>query len=161
ISIMTGLCTVANYPPMVHTRLAGQMPEEKIRIFDLRIPGEHARFLRALRQEKPILVGISVMFTSNGEEAMSLASQVRQVLPETVIVLGGTAPSEEPMAYFDCAADFITYRAGDQSLPALVRDLRAGQGLPQSPAGFFYREDGAWKLGPAVPAVGLSQLKPY
>src|SRR5262249_36514483 len=95
------------------------------------------------------------------EEALRIARTVRQILPETVIALGGTAPSEEPMAFFDPAVDFIGYRAGDRSLPALIQELRQGEGAPKNPAGFYYKEDGAWRLGPAATSVALSELKPY
>jgi hypothetical protein len=90
VSRRFGLPAVANYPPLAQVRLAGQIEDPQTRVVDLRIPRERKRFERLLGSSPPALVGISLTFTSNGDEAIRVASMVRRASPRTVIVLGGT-----------------------------------------------------------------------
>lgn len=159
VTLRFGLSAIAQYPPLPQVRLAGQMPEEDVRIVDLRLRGEQPRFHAMLREDPPAVVGLSTTFTSNGDEAIRVAETVRRLSPETIIVLGGTAPSEDPAAFWDSEADFICRRRGDASLPALVRQLRR-EGCVESPAGFLFREDGAWKAAPDLPSPPLEALRP-
>jgi hypothetical protein len=68
-----GLPAVASYPPLAQVRLAAQIDDRRVRVVDLRIPREKRRFERTLRQAPPALAGISLTFTSNGEEATRVA----------------------------------------------------------------------------------------
>lgn len=161
VSERTGLAAIARYPALAQARLAGQIPDGKVEIFDLRIAREVPRFLKRLAEAPPALVGISTTFSSNGEEASWIAREVRTRSPESVIVLGGSAPSEEPMAFFPAEVDFIGFRAGDGSLPSLVAALRRDGSVPDKPSGFFYRGEGKWELGPAQPPIEMHDLQPY
>jgi len=156
-----GLPVVANYPPLAQVRLAGQIEGGEVEIADLRIPGERLRILDRIRNNPPALVGISVTFTSNGDEAIDVASAVRRTAPETPIVLGGTAPSEDPSSFFDCAADLIGFRSGDSALAALVSEVRASGRIPSRFPGFFHREGDGWVLDPGPPAPPMAALRPY
>jgi radical SAM superfamily enzyme YgiQ (UPF0313 family) len=147
VSRRFGLPAVANYPPLAQVRLAGQIDDPRVRIVDLRIPRERKRFERVLRSSPPALVGISLTFTSNGDQAIRVASAVRRASPETVIVLGGTGASEDPDAFYDADVDFICFRHGDASIAALVRELRRTGRKPERAPGFFHRADGAWVRG--------------
>jgi magnesium-protoporphyrin IX monomethyl ester (oxidative) cyclase len=155
-----GLPAVANYPPLALVRLAGQIDDPHVRIIDLRIPGEWERFQCQLRTSPPALVGISLTFTSNGEEAIATASAIRQASPDSVIVLGGSGASEEPDGFFDSDVDLIGYRQGDASLAALVRELRKTGRIPEEPPGFFHRSGGRWVLGEDIKTPALGELKP-
>ncbi|MEE8112528.1 MAG: radical SAM protein [Acidobacteriota bacterium] len=160
ITLRFGLPQVANYPPLAQVRLAGQIQDDHLRVVDLRIPGERDLFLNSLRTDPPLLVGISLTFTSNGDEAMEIATCIRRASPETVIVLGGTGPSEDPESFLDADVDLIGYRKGDASLNYLIRELRKTGRIPDSPPGFFQRSGGTWVKGDSLDAPAMEDLMP-
>jgi magnesium-protoporphyrin IX monomethyl ester (oxidative) cyclase len=155
-----GLPVVANYPPLAQVRLAGQIDGGGVEIADLRIPGETERFLARLRADPPAIAGVSVTFTSNGDEAIEVTRAIRRASPGTLIVLGGTAPSEDPRSFFDSAADLIGFRRADAALPALVAEVRRTGSAPARFPGFFHREEGRWVLDPGPAAPALASLRP-
>lgn len=156
-----GLPIIATYPPLAQVRLAAQIDGGGIEIVDLRVPGERARLLEGIRRDPPALAGISLTFTSNGDEAIEAAAMIRRASPSTTIVLGGTAPSEDPRSFFDSAADLICFRAGDAALAALVAEVRRTGRTPSRFPGFYHREGGAWALEPGPPLPPMSALRPY
>ena len=156
------LPNIANYPPLPQARLAGQLrQEEPVEIADLRIAGERERLLDRIRSDPPGLVGISVTFTSNGDEAIEVAAAIRSVSPATVIVFGGTAPSEDPASFWGSAADLICFRNGDSAFAALADEIRESGRAPARFPGFFHRDYGRWVLDPGPPAAPLASLRPY
>jgi magnesium-protoporphyrin IX monomethyl ester (oxidative) cyclase len=160
ITARFGLPAVANYPPLAQVRLAGQL-EGDVRIVDLRLPGEQRRLEALLRAEPPSVVGISLTFTSNGDEAIRVAADVRRASPGAVIVLGGTAASEDRNAFFESAADFLCIRQGDAAFRELVRAVREDRYMPEAPTGFHRRDGAGWIAGPPAPHVPLDSLRPY
>ncbi len=155
------LPNIANYPPLPLVRLAGQIPGDGIEIADLRIAGERARLLERIRREPPAVLGISLTFTSNGNEALDVAAAVRRLCPETTIVLGGTAPSEDPASFFDSCIDLICFRAGDAAFTALVKEVRAAQQTPERFPGFYHRQGDEWVLEPGPPITPMECLRSY
>jgi magnesium-protoporphyrin IX monomethyl ester (oxidative) cyclase len=156
------LPNIANYPPLPQVRLAGQLrQEDEVEIADLRIAGERERLLDRVRRDPPGLAGISLTFTSNGDEAIEVAAAIRRVSPATTIVFGGTAPSEDPMSFWDSAADLICFRNGDAAFAALAAESRETGRPPARHPGFFRREDGRWVLDPGPPVAPLASLRPY
>ena len=155
-----GLPAVASYPPLAQVRLAGQLDDDRVGIADLRIPAERHSFPARIADEPPALVGISLTFTSNGDEAIAIAREVRRASPETVIVLGGTGASEDPRAFVDSDIDFIAHRHGDRSLNALVAAIRSGD-APDAPAGFYRRDGARWALTPGPEPTPMDALRPY
>ncbi len=155
-----GLPIVANYPPLAQARLAGQIDGADVEIWDLRAPGELRRLLATLRGNPPALVGISLTFSSNGEEALRVARAIRAAAPAVPIVLGGSAATEEPQSFLGAPVDLIGFRGGDLTLAALVRETIQARGFPRRYPGFFHREGDGWVLepGPAPPPLG--SLKP-
>ncbi len=155
------LPNIANYPPLPQVRLAGQIRGARVEIADLRVPGERARLLAGIRDDPPAVAGLSITFTSNGNEAIDVAAAIRRVSPHTTIVFGGTAPSEDPASFIDSAADLICFRAGDTAFADLVeRVLGAGE-PPERFPGFFHREGDRWVLTPGPPSIEMSALRPY
>ncbi|HEV8703112.1 MAG TPA: radical SAM protein [Candidatus Polarisedimenticolia bacterium] len=155
------LPNVANYPPLPQARLAGQLGQaEDVEIADLRIAGEKERLLDRVRRDPPGLAGISLTFTSNGDEAIGVAAAIRSVSPATTIVLGGTAPSEDPASFWDSAADLICFRNGDAAFAALAAEIREAGRAPTRFPGFFHRDDGRWVLDPGPPVAPLASLYP-
>jgi len=155
------LPNIANYPPLPQVRLAGQLPPgESVEIADLRIAGERGRLLDRVRREPPALVGISLTFTSNGDEAIGVAAAIRSLSPATTIVFGGTAPSEDPASFWDSAADLICHRNGDASFAALAVEVREAGRTPARFPGFFHRAEGRWILDAGPAAAPLAGLRP-
>jgi radical SAM superfamily enzyme YgiQ (UPF0313 family) len=137
------LPNIANYPPLPQARLAGQLQGE-VEIIDLRIAGERRRLLDRVRRDPPALAGISLTFTSNGNEAIEVAAAIRSASPGTTIVFGGTAPSEDPASFWDSAADLICFRNGDAAFAALAAEIReSGPGSGPIPRLF---PPGGWAL---------------
>lgn len=161
VSRRFSLPNIANYPPLPQVRLAGQLQGEGVEIADLRIAGEKRRLLDRVRGDPPALAGISLTFTSNGNEAIEVAAAIRHASPATTIVLGGTAPSEDPASFWDSAADLICFRNGDAAFAALAAELRETGRAPSRYPGFFHREDGSWVLDPGPPVAPLASLRPY
>ncbi len=155
------LPNIANYPPLPQVRLAGQIDGGDISISDLRIKGERQRLLAKVRSETPALVGISLTFTSNGHEAIDIAAAIRRASPKTAIVLGGTAPSEDPASFYDTAIDLICFRSGDTAFSNLANEIRDSCATPSKFPGFFHRDNGRWVLEPGPPAVEMVSLRPY
>lgn len=156
------LPNVASYPPLPQARLAGQLRQaEDVEIADLRIAGERERLLDRVRRDPPGLAGISLTFTSNGDEAIDVAAAIRSVSPATTIVLGGTAPSEDPASFWDSAADLICFRNGDAAFAALAAEIGEAGRTPARFPGFFHRDDGRWVLDPGPPVAPLASLRPY
>lgn len=156
-----GLPLVACYPPLTQARLAAQIDGDGVEISDLRIRGERTRLLESLRRDPPLLVGISLTFTSNGDQAIGLARAIRQASPETVIVLGGTAPSEDPQSFSEQDIDLIAFRGADASLSALVAESRSAGRVPRRFPGFYHPDDGTWVLTPGPPSIPMPSLRPY
>jgi magnesium-protoporphyrin IX monomethyl ester (oxidative) cyclase len=100
-------------------------------------------------------------FTSNGDEANVIASAIRKISPETVILLGGTGPSEDPDSFFSSEIDLIGYRAADTCLSAFIAEMRRTGRPPEAPPGFLRRSNGRWIRGEDVPAPTMTSLKPY
>ncbi|MFQ5670616.1 MAG: B12-binding domain-containing radical SAM protein [Acidobacteriota bacterium] len=153
--------SIASYPPLGPVRLAAQIDGGNVEIVDFRIKGEREKFFRRIRNDAPAVVGISLTFTSNGDEAISATQRIRQASPSTAIVLGGTAASEDPASFFDAPVDFICHRAGDLAFAALVQEIRTTGAVPDRFPGFFHREGDQWVLDPGPPALPLSDLRPF
>ncbi len=156
-----GLPIVAQYPPLAQVRLAGQIAGADVEIWDLRIAGERASLLRRVREAPPEVIGISLTFSSNGDEAIALASDLRRATPRACLVLGGSAATEEPESFTGSEFDLIAFRAGDASLPALMEEVRRSGAAPERFPGFFHREGGGWVLDEGPPAPEMTSLRPY
>ncbi len=156
-----GLPIIAQYPPLAQVRLAGQIDGADVEIVDLRIPGERRGLLERVRGTPPDLVGISLTFTSNGDEAIDIAGAIRRLAPGTAIVLGGSAPSEDPQAFLGSAADLICFRQGDAPLAGLIREIGRSGRAPDRFPGFFHREGERWRLTKGEPQREMADLSRY
>ncbi len=161
VSRRFGLPIVAQYPPLAQVRLAGQITDADVEIWDLRISGERARLIRRVLDDPPEVIGISLTFSSNGDEAIALAADLRRAAPAARIILGGSAATEEPDSFTRTDFDMFCFRAGDASLPALMSELRRAGAAPRSFPGFFHREGEGWVLDEGPPATEMAALRPY
>jgi len=156
-----GLPIVAQYPPLAQIRLAGQVADADVEIWDLRIPGERRRLLARARQNPPDVIGISLTFSSNGAEALEMAARLKEAAPRARIILGGSAATEEPESFTDTPVDLVAFRAGDAALPGLMAETARAGVAPDRFPGFFHREGSGWVLQNGQESPALDELRPY
>jgi magnesium-protoporphyrin IX monomethyl ester (oxidative) cyclase len=154
------LSILAQYPPLAQIRLAGQVTSAKVEIWDVRIAGERERLLSRLRSGPPEAIGISHMFSSNGEEIVRLAADLRAASPRSRILLGGSAASAEPQSFVHSEVDLICAGVGDGDLPALMDETARAGVCPERFPGFYHREDGAFVLEPGSEPPQMASLRP-
>ena len=156
-----GLPKVASYPPLAQVRLAGQIDGDGVEVVDLRVPGETKRFLRTLAADPPALVGISLTFTSNGEEALQIASAIKSASPETFDRARRHRSFGRPGFFFGKRYRFHRLPSRGRFPPASrSRDPCKGS-APEAPRGFCHRKDGAWLRGDDVETPPMAKLRPY
>src|SRR2546425_1742533 len=122
--------------------LAGNIdPHHKVAVADLILVQQRVRetIERLVRQMQPDIVGLSVM-TFQRETAKKVIALVRNLQPETRIVVGGYDPSLAPEAYMDdrSAVDFIVRGEGEITLRELLRAIENKTGYDRI-AGLSYR----------------------
>src|SRR3989454_5531546 len=122
--------------------LAGNIdPHHKVAVADLILVQQRVRetIERLVRQMQPGIVGLSVM-TFQRETAKKVIALVRNLQPETRIVVGGYDPSLAPEAYMDdrSAVDFIVRGEGEITLRELLRAIENKTGYDRI-AGLSYR----------------------
>src|SRR5438132_5526799 len=122
--------------------LAGNIdPHHKVAVADLILVQQRVRetIERLVRQMQPDIVGLSVM-TFQRETAKKVIALVRNLQPETRIVVGGYDPSLAPEAYMDdpSAVDFIVRGEGEITLRELRRAIETNTGYDRI-AGLSYR----------------------
>lgn len=154
-----GLPIVARYPPLALVRLAGQVTDAGVTISDLRIPGERRLMLARVRRDPPDVIGVSLTFSSNGDEAIRIASSLREAAPKARILLGGSAAAEEPESFTDSAFDLVAFRAGDAGLADLVSETARTGVAPDRFPGFFHREAGGWALQERAGPPAMDSLR--
>lgn len=87
-----------------------------------------------IRRQRPALVGISVLHALEYDKALELAREVRRLLPEAFVLVGGHAAAAFPEAMHDPAIDAICTDDGEEVVPQLVDALAYGRALREVPA---------------------------
>jgi radical SAM superfamily enzyme YgiQ (UPF0313 family) len=110
-------------------------------IFDFRIDGRERGLARCVAFE-PDVVGIQCNFTTERWRSTGLAREVKELLPDAFVVLGGHDASREPGWFHEAAIDAVAVGDGEEVMPGLVdalerrADLRKVPGLVlNSPGG--------------------------
>lgn len=107
---------------------------------------------KALRDFRPNAVGIGCAFTTDAPRALSLASLVKSVSPETFTFVGGHHPSRVPGDFDSPAIDAVVIGDGEATTPDLLNAIdekRDLQGLP----GVMYRSPEGQVSNPERPLV--------
>lgn len=110
--------------------------------------------LAELCEKSPDVAAFSC-YIWNIEAVRRLAAGLREMLPDTIIVLGG------PEVSFDCAevlqslpaADFLIAGEGERPMALLLEHLAAGRHFDEVP-GLYYRKDGKVTGSPAAAPAG-------
>jgi len=152
-------------PPLGIAYLASVCREagfKEVRIKDYEVePFTEAAFNDALQGFRPDVVGLSCR-TASYPAAVRLTRILRQVVPETLIVLGGHHPTAlDRDVLVETPADVVVRREGEETFPALVKVVEAGASLSEV-AGISYRaSDGTIRQNPDRGYVADLDLLPF
>lgn len=112
---------------------------------------------QVLREQKPRLVAISAL-TSMLAETLHTARLVKEVLPETVVIVGGPHATVEPQATAAMVGvDAVAVGEGEISLPALLERNLDFHDLP----GFGWMEGDEYRSAGPSPVVANLDDIPY
>ncbi|HEY3058251.1 MAG TPA: radical SAM protein [Chloroflexota bacterium] len=111
-------------------------------------PYFESEFDAVLREHEWHLVGLSVNYIGQLPFAIRMAKQIRQVLPNTLLCVGGTEISDELKCLRDKAdiwklfpeCDAAVGGEGESVLMALLRSIASGKPLPEGQPGLVLRE---------------------
>lgn len=107
-----------------------------------------ARLASMIEYDAPRLVGISAM-TETYPNALAIARTVKEVSPETVVVLGGAHPTilpEEVAA--EEGVDFVIAGSGETGITQLARYVIEGAGSLDDIPGLVWSRDGVAHVNP-------------
>jgi anaerobic magnesium-protoporphyrin IX monomethyl ester cyclase len=139
--------------------LAGNVdPQHRVAVADLILAQGRVRptVERLLRDERPDLVGLSVM-TFQRRTAFRIVELVRRLRPEARVVVGGYDPSLAPEAYPACgpaAVDYLVRGEGERTFCELLRALESGAS-PAGIPGLWYRDGDDFGRNPPRPVARL------
>ena len=105
--------------------LAGGVPEQEVRILDLKCEG-HDALGQAIADFRPEVVGFTAV-TCEANTVLRLARQVRE-MSDAVIVVGGNHASCDPDFFNRGEIDYIVVGVGKKSFRELIEQLRKGGG---------------------------------
>lgn len=111
---------------------------------------------RRIAAVRPLVVGISCLFTNQHSIALRMARLAKEVDPRIVTVMGGAHSSGAAADVLQCPhVDAVVNGPGEETLKDLVACLRAGAALDRVP-GITCRRDGTVVVSPmALPTVPL------
>jgi radical SAM superfamily enzyme YgiQ (UPF0313 family) len=140
------------------TSLAGNLDaHHRVAVADLILVQSRVRETveRLVREFQPDVVGLSVM-TFQRRTALRLIALLRELRPQTRIVVGGYDPSLAPEAYTSAleAPDFLVRGEGEMTFRDLIRALERKTDYAYIP-GLSYRGDGGFLHNPDRPVTSL------
>lgn len=154
-----GLEMITFVEPLGLECVAGAIEEEghECQIVDLRIDGPK-RGMEKARRFEPEIVGIQCNFTTERYRALEVVRQVRQDLPEAMIVLGGHDVSRDPDWFLKPGVDVLVMGDGEEVFPGLVEAYEKGDDLKTVPGLVLNRPDGPVNTGPAMRRREMDEL---
>lgn len=126
-------------------------------IFDLRIDGRE-RGLERCVAFAPDLVGVQCNFTTERRRSVGLAGEVKALLPEAFVLVGGHDASREPGWFHQPAIDAVAVGDGEEVMPGLVDALERRGDLRKVPGLVLNGADGQVATAPAPARKDLDTL---
>lgn len=115
----------SNLPPLGLAYIGGVLLQNnyRLKIIDCTVGISIAELIRALKEEKPDIVGVTAL-TSTFISTQKVASLIRKLLPSSIIVIGGAHVSAVPREAmsFDCFDVGVLYE-GEITFLELVRHI--------------------------------------
>jgi anaerobic magnesium-protoporphyrin IX monomethyl ester cyclase len=139
-----------------------QQSGHQVRILDTRLDPWSPELARQIREFNPGVVGISI-FVISELEGYKLAGEIKSILPDVPVVMGGPQVGYFPRAPLErCAAVDITVRGeGEYIMREIVDAMEHGRGL-QGIHNILYRDQaGAIVTGPPSAAVPHLEELPF
>lgn len=98
--------------------------EHRVSAIDLNVSGLNlSRIAGIIQRERPDVVGISAM-TETITNGLAVAQTIKEVAPETIIVMGGAHPSILPLEVLaEDAVDYVVVGEGERAMVELVSAL--------------------------------------
>jgi len=136
-------------PPIGLGYLASYLEENGyvVHVIDLALKRvEFNDLVEYIKKSNPLLVGISALTAYYGGMKI-LSRNLRQALPNIVLVLGGVHPSSVPKyAINECNADFVVIGEGEETLLELARAIEYGDTDYAMIKGIAYHEGDEVKI---------------
>ena len=102
-----------------------------------------------IRGKKPLIVGISSLFTAYSHEALKTAQVIKKFYPKCKIVMGGHHPTQFPdQVLASPGVDFVLQGEGEKSMGLLCDAVRDGSDLNQVPGIAYKTDKGIFKSKP-------------
>jgi hopanoid C-3 methylase HpnR len=114
---------------------AARAAGHEVRLIDLQVETE-AAFLRLVREWRPHVIALSGNYLANVPQVVDLAKAAKQLLPQTVVVVGGHSASfvaKALLEHGEGAIDCVLKGEGEAGLPPLLAAIEAGRDLATSP----------------------------
>jgi radical SAM superfamily enzyme YgiQ (UPF0313 family) len=126
------------------------------KVLDLRIDGEQQGLAR-LKAFEPQVVGLQCNFTTERFRTIRLSTEIKRLLPDAFVVIGGHDASRDPDWFHHASIDAIAIGDGEEVMPPLVDALARDRDLQTVPGLWVKRND--WKFtGPAPQRANLDTL---
>jgi radical SAM superfamily enzyme YgiQ (UPF0313 family) len=109
------------------------------KVIDLRLEGAEEG-LELCRRFAPQVVGLQCNFTTERFRTLHLAEEVRRILPEAFVLVGGHDASREPAWFRHSAIDAVAVGDGEEVMPALADALEQGTDLRKVPGLVLFRK---------------------
>jgi radical SAM superfamily enzyme YgiQ (UPF0313 family) len=127
LSTVLGLQRYQLLEPLELGYLAAMVPEQDVRILDLRLKRSADRaFARALKSQRPDIVGFTG-YSHESSEVKRLACTAREELPEARIIVGGHHATVAPRDYDLEQIDAVVRGEGCRTFKAFVDAVAAGE----------------------------------
>ena len=135
-----------------------QRHSEAVEVHDWQLKGDPAAMLDTLRQQNPRILGLSV-YLWNLDALLALAGQVKAIMPECTVVLGGpeAGPRALELLAAEPALDYVVNGEGEAAFTALCDCLLHGQGCTDAIAGLRLRSRFCARFAPSARTVSSSE----
>ncbi len=108
---------------------------------------------KKLIEVKPTIVGITSMFTMHSKGAHDVAKIVKEILPNTLVIIGGSHPSALPeWVLQDRNVDMVVISEGEVTLLEIVEKYDKGEDIFSIP-GTAVRKNGQIKINSERPFI--------
>jgi len=150
-----GLDRMSLVEPLGLEMVAASLPGHDVQLADLRAGDDLAHLLRRFR---PDWCGVGCAFTTEVRSCLALARQVKQLLPECFVFVGGPHPSLCPQDFADRAVDAIVVGEAEATVPELAAALAQNGDLSLVPGLVLNGPQGQTATGPRSAIADLDTL---
>ncbi|MGD2035598.1 MAG: radical SAM protein [Bacteroidales bacterium] len=99
------------------------------------------KILEIVKKEMPDIIGVSVLL-SEQKYVIDLSKEIKKIIPDVLLVIGGPQPSTIPEVFFQDTIDLIVIGEGEQTFVEIVNNYQNGKPLFDIPGIFYRNKDG-------------------